>query len=80
MSEVGEFDRPKPISSTHKVACFLCLVVQVLQEFESESGELFGQRARVETGDERLAKALSPVEEGPHRGDWFSERNRAESA
>jgi O-methyltransferase domain len=57
MREVGELDRPAPISSTRKVACFLPLAVQVLQELESESCELFRQRARVEAGYQRLAKA-----------------------
>ena len=68
MHEVVELDGPEPISSPRKVACFLPLVVQVLQELESESCELFGQRALVKTGDEGLANALNPVEEGPHRG------------
>src|SRR5262245_25761250 len=68
MCEVGGCDRPEAIRSTRKIACFLRLVAQVLENLESERGELFGERARVETGDERLAKALSPVEESPHRG------------
>src|SRR5262245_44462744 len=68
MRQVGELDRTEAINATRKVACFLRCGVQVLQKLESDLGELFSQRARVETGYEGLANALKSQEEVPNVG------------
>jgi hypothetical protein len=60
MCEVSELDWPKPISSTREVECFLPHVVQVLQNLEPERCELFGERVRVETGNEGLRHSSEP--------------------